>query len=593
VLKRKFKDEFEDLRKKFKSTRFNIDRLRAEMLTWARQTAGYQVALHSCGSPTLDSDQLAWSIAILAKFGGDFQANLLKQDFLRYALNCLFDHQNPSGIWRRGTALFHYLKSGNAYCYVFETFTVLLKAALTPHPEGSFLRDVLYPYAARLLKLWDYAVLTQLPLQDTDGVGWISGHRVIQKKPESWATASVFSFAQCLRRLIGIWTRGEAYSQRRVSTSQEHKDSALKKLWDRGETWAELGRTAAVQLMTLFVNPVCSYPPANDLEPDDQLVYDNQARGAILFGPPGTSKTTLCQAVADAIGWKYVEIHASDFVALGLPQVQAEADTIFKQLMQLDHTVILFDEIDELVRAREMEADAFGRFLTTSMLPKLAQLWKRRKVIYFVATNHIQFFDPAVTRAQRFDALIQVAPPSFDTKIRRIIDLLKETSIAVASVTLTQEEVENPLTAAAEIEEEKDSTKPRELPPELVLAKFLLLRWDQLHELVAAIRKHNVGKTNLTLSQAVMEEALREVADPFLNLCKPYRDFVGSAKYEQHDFSKLNLWELRGTIPDRIKPKVTVREGRTWYNSDSAFGDLGGLSGEYFIVVQPGAIEFQ
>ena len=89
-----------------------------------------------------------------------------------------------------------------------------------------------------------------------------------------------------------------------------------------------------------------------------------------------------------------------------------------------------------------------------------------------------------------------------------------------------------------------------------------------------------------------MEEALREVADPFLNLCKPYRDFVGSAKYEQHDFSKLNLWELRGTIPDRIKPKVTVREGRTWYNSESAFGDLGDIGGKYTLV-HPGAIEYQ
>jgi hypothetical protein len=440
--------------------------------------------------------------------------------------------------------------------------------------------------------LWNYAQVTQLPLQDADGAGWISGHRVFQKKPESWATASVFSFCECLRRLVGIWARKEAFSQLRVSTSREDKNIALKKLWARGETWARPGRTAATQLMTLFVNPVYSYPSANDLEPDDELVADNQARGAILFGPPGTSKTTLCEAVADAIGWRFVEIHASDFVAAGLPQVQAKADTIFQQLMQLDHTVILFDEIDELVRAREMEVDAFGRFLTTSMLPKLAQLWKRRKVIYFVATNHIQFFDPAVTRAQRFDALIQVAPPSFDTKIRRIVDLLKESSITVDGVTLTREEVENTLTAAAQIEEPKDSTKPIELPPEHVLAKFLLLRWDQLHELVAAIRKHSGGKSSLTLTRAVVEEALRDVADPFLNICKPYRDFVDSSKYEQHDFSKLTLWEVRGTVPEQLKPKITIGKERNWYTSQSAFGDLSDL-GEKCSVERPGIITCQ
>ena len=88
-------------------------------------------------------------------------------------------------------------------------------------------------------------------------------------------------------------------------------------------------------------------------EPDSQPVKEDQARAAILFGPPGASKTTLCRSIAEAIGWSYVELHASHFVAEGLSRVQRTADNIFKQLMQLDNTVILFDEIDELVRARK------------------------------------------------------------------------------------------------------------------------------------------------------------------------------------------------------------------------------------------------
>ncbi len=67
--------------------------------------------------------------------------------------------------------------------------------------------------------------------------------------------------------------------------------------------------------------------------------------------------------LADLIEWNYVEIHASHFVAGGLPDVQKTADKIFRQLLELDHTVVLFDEIDELVRERNIEKDAFGRFL--------------------------------------------------------------------------------------------------------------------------------------------------------------------------------------------------------------------------------------
>ena len=40
-------------------------------------------------------------------------------------------------------------------------------------------------------------------------------------------------------------------------------------------------------------------------------------------------------------------------MADGLPNVQRTANQIFERLVELDRTVVLFDEIDELVRARE------------------------------------------------------------------------------------------------------------------------------------------------------------------------------------------------------------------------------------------------
>src|SRR6185312_1299174 len=150
------------------------------------------------------------------------------------------------------------------------------------------------------------------------------------------------------------------------------------------------------RLWTMFVNPIRIHDCTDRFEPDSQPIEKNHARSAILFGPPGTSKTSLIRALADVIEWKYIEIHASHFVAEGLTQVQKTADMIFKQLSELDHAVVLFDEIDELVRERDMEKDAFGRFLTTSMLPKLAELWDARKILYFVATNHINYFDSAI-----------------------------------------------------------------------------------------------------------------------------------------------------------------------------------------------------
>jgi ATPase family associated with various cellular activities (AAA) len=574
VIEQRFPSDFAKIPNKWRLSGIDIDRLRAEMLTWARHTAGYQSALHASGSPTLDSDQLAWSLTILARFGEDFQADLPKQDFLRYAFKCLFEQQNASGIWRRGAALFHYRNSGNAYCYVFETIAVLLQSALTNRPESLFLRKVLSPYAGRLIRLWRYATLTQIPL--TGGGkrrGWSSGHRVLRKEPESWATASVFSYAQSLRRLIGIWAREAAGSDLHVSTTHRSAADALRDLRDRGDTWSSRDRSAATQLITSFVNPIVFSGSNNQLEPDSLVIEDTQARGAILFGPPGTSKTTLCRAVADAIDWDYVELHASHFVAEGLTKVQLTANRIFDQLMQLDHTVILFDEIDELVRARDVEPDAFGRFLTTSMLPKLAQLWKGRKVIYFIATNDIRFFDPAVTRAERFDLVIQVPPPSFERKVARLLTLLASVSPGFTRVDFTKDDVEQALRLAADADK-GDRQKPTPLPAECVLAKFLLLRWDQLHELAAVIAQVPRNKNTEKLTRNLMEDALTKVADPFLSSCGLYKRFIEAGKYEQHDFNKIALWEIEGAGSPRAQNKNIDQAGRRWYRWDPMFDDM-------------------
>lgn len=211
-------------------------------------------------------------------------------------------------------------------------------------------------------------------------------------------------------------------------------------LIDRGDTWSPPGVRSAVaeDLISLIVNPVLRTPRLSLSEPDDQPIQEWQARSAILFGPPGASKTTLARGVAVSLGWDYVELHSSHFVAEGIQAVQRTADRIFVQLMELDHAVVLFDEPDELVREREGTPDAFGRFLTTSMLPKLALLWTRRRIIYFVATNHIEYFDAAIVRSERFDVLVFVPLPSFQKKMHALQKRLGTD----ASITVTQPEIE-------------------------------------------------------------------------------------------------------------------------------------------------------
>jgi hypothetical protein len=140
------------------------------MLVWARQQLGTQLGLHSASpqSSVLDSDQLAWSLAIFLRFDKNLTMNLENRDFLKQAFKCLFSTQ-ADGTWRHYKPLFHYLEAGNAYCYVFETFAALLQCALDEKPETEMIRELLKPYAQNLMDLWQYADSTKIPLSQKPG----------------------------------------------------------------------------------------------------------------------------------------------------------------------------------------------------------------------------------------------------------------------------------------------------------------------------------------------------------------------------------------------------------------------------------------
>ena len=323
LLKKLEAEHFTEGRKNSAGYSFLFERI-PQFKLWARQQLGLQVALHAGRSSKLDTDQLAWSIAILTRDPSDYQSDLAAQDIIRESLRCLFSTQEPVGTWRHYAPLFHYPNAGNAYCYVFETFTVLLEQAL--RSEAGFLRTVLREHAASLIALWLYADTTKAKIPDTAGgiaarsYGWTSGHR-IRPDLESWATASVFAYTQTLRRLIGIWTCEEALTGLNHKRSAISRRKALDTLNKRSRTWTrpDLPDTLA----SMFINPLSADSSEAVIDPDRFLVSNESARSVILFGPPGTGKTTLVSGVADAIGWKYIELHPSHFVSEGLPNVHS------------------------------------------------------------------------------------------------------------------------------------------------------------------------------------------------------------------------------------------------------------------------------
>ena len=134
----------------------------------------------------------------------------------------------------------------------------------------------------------------------------------------------------------------------------------------------------------------------------------------LLYGPPGTSKTTIAEALAKSKEWPLVYLSPSDFIADGPSEIESRAKLIFKALCALRNTVIFFDEIDQMILDRDSQAykdqDDLFKFMTPGMLTKLSDLRKTERNIFIIGTNYAERIDPAIKREGRIDINVLCFP---------------------------------------------------------------------------------------------------------------------------------------------------------------------------------------
>jgi SpoVK/Ycf46/Vps4 family AAA+-type ATPase len=152
----------------------------------------------------------------------------------------------------------------------------------------------------------------------------------------------------------------------------------------------------------------------------------------LLYGPPGTSKTTFVHGIASHMGWDLVTLSPSDFIADSLDRIEFRAREIFEDLGSLDECVILLDEMDSLLRDREILADKSAgtimEFVVPALLPKLQQLrdytLDKRIAVFFVS-NYYESIDAAIRRSGRIDTRLQVLPYGREARAKVLARLVK------------------------------------------------------------------------------------------------------------------------------------------------------------------------
>lgn len=303
----------------------------------------------------------------------------------------------------------------------------------------------------RMLQLFED---NSLPLKDagpTGAVCWHAEDPPIPRRPTLWVTAVAVLALERIVLMLGHKINEGVLKHFSTLRYDKEKDKAGLRLEglsfpdyalcplppevardlrpEQHRKWSVGITLEQMRAHVLGTTPPVAYPPAFS---------------AVLFGPPGTGKTTLLQALARSSKRPLVQITPSDIARAGEQWIEKSAKQIFDALSMLTEAVIIFDEFEPILLKRDpsgqKEERSIFSFLTPGMLPKITKLYEAAEeqgIAYCLVTNHYQKLDEAAIRHGRFDEHIVIYHPDFLSRAGMFLDRLKKHGEAA---TLTEDQ---------------------------------------------------------------------------------------------------------------------------------------------------------
>jgi len=142
--------------------------------------------------------------------------------------------------------------------------------------------------------------------------------------------------------------------------------------------------------------------------------------GLLLFGPPGTGKTTLAQVLASETDASFYAINAADIFSKWFGESEQKVKELFEQARNSVPAIIFIDEI-EAVLGRRSEAQSGGGHARNSVvntfLAEMDGLEPNGRVLVVGATNRPELLDDAAVRPGRLSEAIEIGLPDDEARL--------------------------------------------------------------------------------------------------------------------------------------------------------------------------------
>ena len=142
-------------------------------------------------------------------------------------------------------------------------------------------------------------------------------------------------------------------------------------------------------------------------------------KGILLFGAPGTGKTLVAKAVANATNAVFIRIIGSELVQKFIGEGARMVRELFNMARKKAPAIIFIDELDAIGSKRLQVATSGDREVQRTLMQLLSELdgFKSRGDVRIIgATNRPDILDPALLRPGRFDRLIEFPPPNEEAR---------------------------------------------------------------------------------------------------------------------------------------------------------------------------------